>query len=74
MLDAAPDCDEISLAIEKALSLPTAPVTSPYGDGHAAERMLHAILEAPDRNTLLHKRTTILAEDVDAARDDGMKR
>lgn len=71
VVDAPPRGDAILEAMEEAVGRRLADVRSPYGDGHAAERILSAILEAPDRNTLLRKRTTILAEDVRTSHDDG---
>ena len=74
VVDAPPRGDAILEAMEEAVGRRLADVRSPYGDGHAAERILSAILEAPDRNTLLRKRTTILAEDVRTSQDDGTNR
>ena len=39
-------------------------VTNPYGDGHASERIRRVLEEAPQRERLLHKSTT-LVEDPD---------
>ncbi|MCH2145709.1 MAG: UDP-N-acetylglucosamine 2-epimerase [Phycisphaerales bacterium] len=60
VIDAAPCADEIARALEAALGMPRLPIESPYGDGHASERILAAILDAPGRESLLLKRTTIL--------------
>ncbi len=50
------DADAITAAIDTALTLDTSGVKNPYGDGHAAERIL-AVLRGPwARETLIHKR------------------
>ncbi len=60
MIDAAADPDTIAEALEEALGRTPAPLENPYGDGHAAERILEVIEAAPDRKTLLNKTTTLL--------------
>ena len=62
VLDAHPSADAITTAISTVLARPLGDVESPYGDGHASERMLEVIRQAPQRHMLLQKRTTILVE------------
>jgi UDP-N-acetylglucosamine 2-epimerase len=41
-------------------------LANPYGDGHAAERIVAGLIEAPSREQLLHKRALQLAPNHDA--------
>lgn len=46
----------IDRASSKAFRSSFADDPNPYGDGHAAERIVRVLVEAPDAQTLLHKR------------------
>jgi UDP-N-acetylglucosamine 2-epimerase len=41
-------------------------LANPYGDGHAAERIVAGLAEAPSREQLLHKRALELIPNLDA--------
>ena len=69
VIDAVAEPALITQALERALGRDRQPVVNPYGDGHASERIVAAIEGAPDRFTLLAKKTTLLVDDdPDAAR------
>ena len=65
ILDAPAECRAIRAALERALDpafrREIARMTSPYGDGRAAERIAAALVEAPLGERLLHKRPVPLA-------------
>ena len=62
VLDTAPSPDDILKAISKAQSSifaeSIAGMTNPYGDGHAAERIVRVLISLPSRNGLLMKRSS----------------
>ncbi|MAB28029.1 MAG: UDP-N-acetylglucosamine 2-epimerase (hydrolyzing) [Planctomycetaceae bacterium] len=60
VVDVAADADSILLAFERARSLDMNEITNPYGDGHASERIRRVLEEAPERERLLHKSTTLV--------------
>jgi UDP-hydrolysing UDP-N-acetyl-D-glucosamine 2-epimerase len=72
IIDVHDDPVAINNAIARALTMNTEHVTNPYGDGHASERIVNAILNAPSRGELLHKQTT--AARTPHANDDGCSR
>jgi UDP-hydrolysing UDP-N-acetyl-D-glucosamine 2-epimerase len=55
-IDCAADRDAITAALDRALHWTDVPVGSPYGDGHATERILTALRAVDDWPALLHKR------------------
>ncbi|WIW95933.1 UDP-N-acetylglucosamine 2-epimerase [Altererythrobacter rubellus] len=60
VFNAAPERTAIVDAISQALAFDRASARSPYGDGHASEKIITAIKAAPPRAELLHKRFTPL--------------
>ena len=60
VIDVEPDAESILMAMERARTLELDDIANPYGDGHASERIRRALEEAPDRERLLHKSTTLL--------------
>jgi UDP-hydrolysing UDP-N-acetyl-D-glucosamine 2-epimerase len=62
VIDVPPVASRIRTGLEAALEMRCDDVESPYGDGHATERILEAVRDAPGRERLLLKRTTILDE------------
>ena len=56
VISCAPRTDAIALAIGQALALDCSSVVNPYGDGHAAERIVAHLRDTPDYRALLHKR------------------
>lgn len=60
VVDVAADADSILMAFEHARSLEMIGIMNPYGDGHASERIRRVLEEAPDRERLLHKSTTLV--------------
>ena len=56
VLDCDPRTDAIERGIRTALTLDCSRVTNPYGDGHAAERIVAAIMSVVDPQSLLQKR------------------
>ena len=61
-IDAPADADAITAALQRARSSQFAKeiagMSNPYGDGHAAERIVHVLHTAPSRDVLLTKRAT----------------
>ncbi len=55
VIDCPPDRTAIAQAIRKAFHLDCTGVVSPYGDGHATERIIARIASIPDFKPLLHK-------------------
>jgi len=55
VITCAPDAGAISAAIGQALALDCSKVLNPYGDGHAAERIVAHLRDMPDFHALLHK-------------------
>ncbi len=55
VIDCAPEADAIRAAITQALSLDCSGVVNPYGDGHASQRIVQAILDRPDMSRLVIK-------------------
>jgi UDP-hydrolysing UDP-N-acetyl-D-glucosamine 2-epimerase len=53
----------MELAATDGFRKSSAEIVNPYGDGHAAERILQGLLQAPDRDTLLFKRALPLTDD-----------
>jgi UDP-hydrolysing UDP-N-acetyl-D-glucosamine 2-epimerase len=60
VVDARCDADDIRAALQRAndpaFRASLTGMANPYGDGHAAHRILDALRTLPDRNTLLRKR------------------
>jgi len=56
VIDCPPRRAAIRAAIDRALELDMTGIVSPYGDGHASERMLAALRAVPDFASLLMKR------------------
>jgi len=56
VIDCAPRADAIQRSIRAALELDCSQVTNPYGDGHAAERIVAALKSVADPQSLLQKR------------------
>lgn len=56
VFNAVPERVAIADAIGQALAFDRASARSPYGDGHASEKIIAAIKAAPPREELLHKR------------------
>ena len=59
VLDAAPEVDAILDALERAQRLDLSDVTNPYGDGQASKRICTVLEQAPAREILLRKSTTL---------------
>ena len=59
VLDADAEPGAILAALEKAETLSMEGVTNPYGDGNASARIRRVLEEAPDRERLLSKTTTL---------------
>jgi len=63
VLDAAPDAPAILAAVRTALSpdfrATLVGMENPYGDGHAAERIVRVLEETPLGERLLHKKPTL---------------
>lgn len=57
---ASPDRATIVDALSRALAFDRTRAHSPYGDGHASEKIIAAIKAAPPRKELIHKRFTPL--------------
>lgn len=55
IIDCEPNEKDIAAAIEKALSFERAAVENPYGDGHAAERIVAVLKTIRDPASLLRK-------------------
>lgn len=55
VVDCAPEPQAILSALTRGLALDLTDVTNPYGDGHAAPRIVEAMRRAPPRATLLRK-------------------
>ncbi|HQG28614.1 MAG TPA: UDP-N-acetylglucosamine 2-epimerase (hydrolyzing), partial [Candidatus Ozemobacteraceae bacterium] len=53
--DCPPDRTAIAQAIQKSFHLDCTGVTSPYGDGHATERIIARLSSIPDFKSLLRK-------------------
>ncbi|MDG2031654.1 MAG: UDP-N-acetylglucosamine 2-epimerase [Phycisphaerales bacterium] len=62
VVDSVAEPVAIGRAIEEALALNLQQVVNPYGDGATSGRIVRAIEEAPDRFTLLAKKTTLLVD------------
>lgn len=56
VIDCHPDRTAIAQAVRKAFHLDCTSVTSPYGDGHATERIIARLVSIPDFKPLLRKR------------------
>lgn len=56
VIDVAPDQGAIHAAVLKAVGMDCRGVTNPYGDGHAAERIVAALKTVRDPKQLLKKR------------------
>src|SRR5262249_44898415 len=56
VIDCSPETSAIRNAIEKAFALDCTGVKNPYGDGHAAERVIAALRKISDPSRLLQKR------------------
>lgn len=59
VIDVEAHAESILKALERARSLDMNGIMNPYGDGHASERIRRALEEAPDRERLLNKSTTL---------------
>lgn len=55
VVNCAPAQTEIAAAIGRALALDCSHVVNPYGDGHAAQRIVEVLRATPDYPALLHK-------------------
>jgi UDP-N-acetylglucosamine 2-epimerase (non-hydrolysing)/GDP/UDP-N,N'-diacetylbacillosamine 2-epimerase (hydrolysing) len=62
VIDCEPTADAIATALAQALRGAPEGVVNPYGDGHAAERIVGAIAQATDLKALLKKRFHLLQE------------
>jgi UDP-N-acetylglucosamine 2-epimerase (non-hydrolysing)/GDP/UDP-N,N'-diacetylbacillosamine 2-epimerase (hydrolysing) len=60
VVDAPPEVEAILEALAHAKKLEMNAIRNPYGDGHASERIRRTLEDAPDRETLLRKSTTLL--------------
>jgi UDP-hydrolysing UDP-N-acetyl-D-glucosamine 2-epimerase len=56
VIDVAPDRSAVHQAVLRAFAMGRRPVQNPYGDGHAAERIVAVIRALDDPQKLLHKR------------------
>jgi UDP-hydrolysing UDP-N-acetyl-D-glucosamine 2-epimerase len=56
VIDCRAERDAIGAAIARALQMQRGGVTNPYGDGHAAERIVGVLKRLDDPRTLLKKR------------------
>lgn len=56
VIDCAPEAGQIRAAIERAFALDCSQVVNPYGDGHAADRIVARLLSTVDPRALLQKR------------------
>ena len=56
VVNCAPEQAQIATAIARALDLDCSRVVNPYGDGHAAQRIVDVLKGTPDFHALLHKR------------------
>jgi len=70
IIHAEPDALDIARAMTKAVSAEFLSsldgLQNPYGDGHASERIIRVLADAPDRQTLLRKKALPLASEQDA--------
>lgn len=64
VIDCAPEAGAIAAAVRRALDDPPRPGQTPYGDGHAADRIVAALRAVPDFAALLHKRFAARGEPV----------
>jgi UDP-N-acetylglucosamine 2-epimerase len=64
VLRCGPERGAISAAIAQALQLDCRGVVNPYGDGHAAERIVAQLRALPDPRALLKKRFHTLAPEA----------
>ncbi|KAA0577866.1 UDP-N-acetylglucosamine 2-epimerase (hydrolyzing) [Azospirillum sp. B21] len=55
VIDVPPQADAIAAAIRQAFTLDTSGVVNPFGDGHAAERIVSVLREVPDFTALIRK-------------------
>lgn len=62
VIDCPPARDAIAAALSKALEMDCSTVESPYGDGHAASRIVSHLVSLPDWTALLRKRFIDLPE------------
>ncbi|RYE88974.1 MAG: UDP-N-acetylglucosamine 2-epimerase (hydrolyzing), partial [Myxococcales bacterium] len=60
VLDCPPEASAIEATIRRAFTLSCAGVVNPYGDGHAAERIVAVLRGLPDPRALLQKRFFLL--------------
>ncbi len=56
VIDCSSDASAIASALQRALANPRRTGDTPYGDGHAAERIVAALMAVPDFSALLCKR------------------
>jgi UDP-hydrolysing UDP-N-acetyl-D-glucosamine 2-epimerase len=56
IIDCAPEAGQISSAIERAFALDCSQVVNPYGDGHAADRIVARLASSANPRDLLQKR------------------
>ena len=59
VVDSAPEVEAILEALEHARRLDLNGVTNPYGDGQASKRICTVLEQAPAREVLLRKSTTL---------------
>lgn len=55
VIDCTPDAAAIAAALDRALGEPRPPAQSPYGDGHASERIVEVLRQVSDPSALLRK-------------------
>jgi UDP-N-acetylglucosamine 2-epimerase (non-hydrolysing)/GDP/UDP-N,N'-diacetylbacillosamine 2-epimerase (hydrolysing) len=56
VIDCAPEAEQIRATIERAFTLDCSQVVNPYGDGHAADKIVARLLSTVDPRALLQKR------------------
>ena len=62
VVNCAPEREAIEAAIARALTLDCTAVVSPYGDGHAAARIVAALADLPPRADLLKKHFHLIGD------------
>ena len=62
VIDCPPEAGAIAAAVRRALDDPPRSGSTPYGDGHAADRIVATLRAVPDFAALLRKRFASLGE------------